>query len=135
VHTAPAESLGPGRRVLYVWDARVADRRCRWVEPLVAFLAGTEPARPIIGDRAPTEASIVLRPNLTGQRLTALAVLGWLLFTHPLLSLFSRPASVLQIPVLYLYLFVTWALLIVLMALVATRSDRDREAHPWRDAR
>jgi hypothetical protein len=53
-----------------------------------------------------------------GQRLVALFFLGCLLFNYPVLSLFNVSAEALGVPVLYAYLFATWALLIVLMALV-----------------
>jgi len=51
-----------------------------------------------------------------------LAFLGFLLFNYPLLSLFSTEGKVLGIPVLYAYLFSSWALLIALTALAMRRS-------------
>jgi hypothetical protein len=59
--------------------------------------------------------------DLTGQRLAALALLGWLLLTFPLLSLVNHPVRVLGVPVLYAWLFGAWALLIAAMALVVER--------------
>lgn len=56
------------------------------------------------------------------ERLIALAFLGFLLFNYPLLSLFSTEGMVLGIPVLYAYLFISWALLIALTALAVRRS-------------
>jgi hypothetical protein len=57
-----------------------------------------------------------------GERLIALAVLGFLLFNYPLLSLFSTERTVFGVPVLYAYLFASWGLLIGLMALVLRKS-------------
>jgi hypothetical protein len=57
-----------------------------------------------------------------GERLVALALLGFLLFDYPLLSLFSTDRTLLGVPVLYAYLFMSWAALIALMALVVRRS-------------
>jgi hypothetical protein len=57
-----------------------------------------------------------------GERLGALAVLGFLLFNYPLLSLFSTEGSFLGVPVLYAYLFTSWALVIALTALLVRRS-------------
>jgi hypothetical protein len=57
------------------------------------------------------------------ERLVALAVLGLLLFDYPILSLFSSDERVLGIPVLYAYLFTSWALLIALMALAVRRGS------------
>jgi len=56
------------------------------------------------------------------QRLIALFVLGCLLFSFPLLSLFNTGGTVFGIPVLYAYLFGVWVGLIVLMILVVERS-------------
>jgi hypothetical protein len=57
------------------------------------------------------------------ERLVALAFLGLLLFNYPLLSLFSSEDDrVLGVPLLYAYLFTSWALLIALMALVVRRA-------------
>lgn len=61
------------------------------------------------------------KPNVKGQRLAALFLLGNLLFNYPLLALFNRPESVLGIPLLYLYVFGAWALLIALLALTVQR--------------
>jgi hypothetical protein len=58
------------------------------------------------------------RSRLTGQRLVAIFLLGCALLNFPLLSLFDRRGDVLGVSMLYVYLFVTWLLLIVLMALV-----------------
>jgi hypothetical protein len=57
--------------------------------------------------------------DVKGQRLIALFVLGCLLFNYPVLSLFNVAGAVFGVPVLYAYLFVAWALLIMLMALAA----------------
>lgn len=62
------------------------------------------------------------RPTIKGQRLLAVFLLGALLFNYPLLSLFNRAAYVAGIPVLYLYIFGAWALLIGLAALIVERS-------------
>ena len=56
------------------------------------------------------------------QRLVALFLLGCLLFSYPLLSLFNVGGTVAGIPVLYAYLFGAWIVLIALMVLVVERS-------------
>ena len=66
----------------------------------------------------------MIRPSIKGQRLVALFLLGVLLFNYPLLDLFAGPGQVWGIPVLYVYVFAVWALLIGLTALVVEkRSD------------
>jgi hypothetical protein len=56
--------------------------------------------------------------NIKRQRLAALFVLGLLLLNNPLLELFAGAGKLFGIPGLYLYVFVIWALLILLVALV-----------------
>ena len=58
-----------------------------------------------------------------GQQLGGLFLLGCLLFNYPLLAIFNVRATFLGIPVLYTYLFVAWALLIVLAYLVMRRVE------------
>ena len=48
-------------------------------------------------------------------------MLGMVLFNFPILALFNVPGTLLGVPVLYAYLFIAWAALIALMALVANR--------------
>ena len=56
-------------------------------------------------------------------RLIALFLLGYTLLNNPILSLFNQPHMVLGIPLLFMYIFGVWILLIVLVALiVSTRS-------------
>jgi hypothetical protein len=54
-----------------------------------------------------------------GPRFAALCMLGVLLFNFPILALFNVPGALFGVPVLYLYIFAAWAVLIALMALVA----------------
>lgn len=62
------------------------------------------------------------RSSIKGQRLVALFLVGVVLFNYPLLALFNRTAEAYGVPVLYAYIFVSWALLIALLALVIERS-------------
>ena len=61
--------------------------------------------------------------DVRGQRLAALCLLGFLLFSYPLLAVFNAHAMVFGIPVLYVYFFAAWGALIALMALVIERRD------------
>lgn len=64
------------------------------------------------------------RDKINGRRLVGLFLLGMLLFNFPLLYLFNRPLLALGIPILYLYLFAAWSLIIFLMLIVSrARSD------------
>jgi type IV secretory pathway VirB3-like protein len=58
------------------------------------------------------------------KRLIGLFLLGYLLLTHPLISLFDRPALVWGIPILYVYIFGVWACVIILAALIILVSSR-----------
>ncbi|MEW6220744.1 MAG: hypothetical protein AB1634_14600 [Thermodesulfobacteriota bacterium] len=55
------------------------------------------------------------------ERLVVVAAAGALLLNYPLLALFSKPGLVWGVPTLYLYIFVVWALVIGLIALVVDR--------------
>ena len=61
------------------------------------------------------------KPYIKTQRLAALFALGALLFNYPLLALFNRALVVAGVPLLYLYVFLAWALLITLLALVVKK--------------
>jgi hypothetical protein len=56
--------------------------------------------------------------RLKSQRLAALFLAGCLLFNYPLLMLFSYEGLIWGIPILYVYIFSAWAVLIGLMVLV-----------------
>jgi hypothetical protein len=55
------------------------------------------------------------------QRFVALCMLGMVLFNFPILALFNVGGTLFGVPVLYAYIFLAWAALIALMALVAER--------------
>ncbi|HJV85461.1 MAG TPA: hypothetical protein VJ698_08270 [Noviherbaspirillum sp.] len=63
----------------------------------------------------------MIKSNIKGQRLAALFLLGNALFNFPLLALFNRPTTVAGIPLLYLYVFAAWALLVALLAFVVEK--------------
>lgn len=63
---------------------------------------------------------------MTRARLVALFGLGLLLMNFPLLSLFSQEYLVLGMPMLYVYLYGAWALIIGLLAWLMAR----RKASP-----
>lgn len=53
-----------------------------------------------------------------GERLISLLIVGTILLNFPLLSVFSRKFLFLGYPVLYLYLFLIWGLIIGAMVLI-----------------
>lgn len=61
--------------------------------------------------------------NLTAQRLVAVFVAGWLLFSFPLLALWDREATVFGVPLFPAALFGAWALVIALAAWVVERGE------------
>jgi hypothetical protein len=73
--------------------------------------------------------------KLSNQRLAAVFVLGGILFNHPILSLFDRPVTWGGVPLLYIYLFLLWALLIGVIRLIAHRgaSSAVRRRNPDAD--
>lgn len=63
------------------------------------------------------------RTNVMNERLVGLFLLGLLLFNYPLLAVFNAPRLVFGVPALHLYLLLAWAAVILVAALVASRSD------------
>ena len=61
-----------------------------------------------------------------GPRFVALCALGFLLFNYPILALFNVPERFFGVPILYAYIFLAWALLIGLMAIVAASGKPGR---------
>lgn len=61
------------------------------------------------------------RAGATGQRLAAIFMMGCVALNYPILSLFSRREDVAGIPLLYVYVFAVWIVLIALMAFVVER--------------
>jgi hypothetical protein len=59
--------------------------------------------------------------SLERQRLTALFLVGLMLWFSPLILRAPDAGTLLGIPVLYLYLFGSWALLLALAALILAR--------------
>jgi hypothetical protein len=60
------------------------------------------------------------------ERIVVLAIVGMLALNYPWLSLFSRSVLVFGIPLLYLYLFGLWALLILLAGLIIESEKEEK---------
>jgi hypothetical protein len=58
-----------------------------------------------------------------GQRLVACCMLGMVLFNFPILALFNVAGTLFGVPLLYAYIFLAWAGLIGLMALLVESGD------------
>jgi len=58
------------------------------------------------------------KDKVKGKRLVGLFLLGCLLFNFPILSLFNHKVIVFGIPLLYLYMFSIWFILIVFIYLI-----------------
>jgi hypothetical protein len=61
------------------------------------------------------------RSDVTGQRLVAIFLMGCVLLNYPILSLFARPAEMGGVPLLFVWVFAAWAVLVGLMAFVIER--------------
>ncbi len=64
------------------------------------------------------------RTMLTVQRLVAVFLAGFVLFNYPVLALFDRAATLFGVPLVFVYLFVAWALVIAAMAWVVEHPER-----------
>jgi hypothetical protein len=60
--------------------------------------------------------------NQKSKRLVALFLFGFVFLNYPILSLFNIKMTVFGLPLLYIYIFGVWGLLIFLSALVVGRS-------------
>ena len=65
--------------------------------------------------------------GLRSQRLMALFAAGALLFNFPLLALWDRDVLVLGVPLFPAALFMVWAVLIVLLALIVESGDATQD--------
>ena len=61
------------------------------------------------------------RDEAKGQRLVALFILGCVLFNYPVLSLFNVAGDAFGVPLLYVFIFAAWAVLVALMAVAVER--------------
>jgi hypothetical protein len=73
------------------------------------------------------------RESKLNKRLVALFLLGCVLFNYPILSLFNLKISIFGLPLLLVYIFSIWCLLIGLAAL-ATRFHSSEPADNPDDA-
>jgi len=64
------------------------------------------------------------KDKVKDKRLVGLFLLGCLLFNFPILSLFNHNVIVLGIPLLYLYMFSIWFILIVFIYLITKFSKK-----------
>jgi len=62
--------------------------------------------------------------NRKSKRLVALFLFGFVLLNYPILSLLNLDITVFGIPLVYLYIFGIWGLLIFLSALAMSRSKK-----------
>ncbi len=63
---------------------------------------------------------------MKAERMIAIFLLGTALFVFPGLALFGEGGFVWGVPILYVYLFAAWAVVIGLMGLVVERRSRPR---------
>ena len=56
--------------------------------------------------------------SLIGKRLVGLFLLGFVLFNYPVISLFNLNKFWFGIPILYLYVFGVWLILVLLIVLI-----------------
>ena len=64
-----------------------------------------------------------MKPSIKGQRLIAAFLFGCLVFNYPILALFNQDGTVYGVPVLFVYIFGIWLLLIVVMVIIIEMPD------------
>ena len=65
--------------------------------------------------------------NLKRQRLIGLFFLGLILFNFPIIALFSEAGWFFNLPVLYVYIFLAWILIILSTALILKRKTEQSD--------
>ena len=68
------------------------------------------------------------------ERYGALILLAALLFNPPIMSIFNSTRLILGVPMLFLYLFVAWALIIALNAYLAKKLSAEQVLAKEREA-
>ncbi len=66
------------------------------------------------------------RDSKINKRLVALFLLGCLLLNFPIISLFNLEILIFGLPLLYVYIFIIWCLIIGLTALATLFRSRQR---------
>ncbi|MCG5499744.1 hypothetical protein [Ectothiorhodospira lacustris] len=69
-------------------------------------------------------------PSGARERYVAAFMLGLALFFPPLLAVFDVPATLLGIPVLFLYLYLAWLVVILVVLLIVLRTRGDEPDDP-----
>jgi hypothetical protein len=72
------------------------------------------------------EGRVIPSIKRRGERLIGLLIAGIVLLNFPLLSVFSVNRMIFGIPVLYLYLFVVWVLIIIITRIVLRGRSADQ---------
>ena len=65
--------------------------------------------------------------NKKSKRLVALFLFGFVLLNYPILSLLNINITIFGFPLLYIYIFSIWGLIIFLSALVMSRSKEHKK--------
>lgn len=66
----------------------------------------------------------MMRKGLARQRLVAVFLTAALLFNYPVLLLFDRPEAFLGLPILFVYIFVVWGVVIAVIVWIVERGIR-----------
>lgn len=63
------------------------------------------------------------------QKLISLFLISLLLMNFPLLSLFNAPSLLGSIPLLYVYIFGSWLVLIIIISLIINKKEKQKPKH------
>jgi hypothetical protein len=65
-----------------------------------------------------------MKTKATRQKLVFLSILLLILFTYPLITVANKISLAAGFPVLYLYIFITWGIAIILLLRIADGKQR-----------
>ncbi len=68
--------------------------------------------------------------NFKGGNLIGIFILGLALFCYPVLSMFNIKVLIVGIPLLYLYVFISWVVIIALAYWAARDSSKNKHSRP-----
>jgi|GEM_PF-1492901 len=91
------------------------------------------PNRPQPGDPDPDRIDPAVATRVA-ERSIGLFLLGVVAFSPPLVAVFAGTRFVFGIPILYLYVFAAWAVIVALLALIARRVEAAMHSPPDADA-
>lgn len=79
---------------------------------------------PFLFFRNPT---IIMNQKIRNEKLILFALLIILLLTYPLIAIVNKPILLMGIPILYLYIFFVWLIIVVIIKRLADKKNTTKD--------